>query len=53
VQVLGSDTGLWLMTDQPVDTPEGAQRVYQMYRMRWSVEDAFQFIKQSLGREDK
>jgi hypothetical protein len=52
VQVLGSDTRLWLMTDHPVDTPEGAQRVYQMYRMRWSVEDAFKFIKQSLGWEE-
>ena len=40
------------MTDHPVDTPEGAQRVYQMYRMRWAVEDAFKFIKQSLGWEE-
>jgi hypothetical protein len=52
MQVLGSDTRMWLMTDHPVDTPEGAQRVYQMYRMRWAVEDAFKFIKQSLGWEE-
>jgi hypothetical protein len=52
VQVLGSDMRLWLMTDHPVDSAEGARRVYQMYRMRWSVEDAFKFIKQSLGWEE-
>jgi hypothetical protein len=52
MQVVGSDTRMWLMTDHPVDTPEAAQRVYQMYRMRWSVEDAFKFIKQSLGWEE-
>jgi len=51
-QVQGSDTRLWLMTNHPVDTPAGAQRVYQMYRMRWAVEDAFKFIKQSLGWEE-
>lgn len=51
-QVLGSNTRLWLMTDHPIDTPERAQRAYQMYRMRWAVEDAFKFIKQSLGWEE-
>ena len=51
-QVVGSNTRLWLMTDHPIDTPEAAQRVYQMYRMRWAVEDAFKFIKQSLGWEE-
>ena len=52
VQVLSSDMRLWLMTDHPVDTPEGAQRVCQMYRMRWAVEDAYKFIKQRLGWEE-
>lgn len=51
-QVLGSNTRLWLMTDHPVDTPQAAQRVYQMYRTRWAIEDAFKFIKQSLGWEE-
>ena len=51
-QVLGSNTSLWLMTDHPVDTPQAAQRVFQMYRTRWASEDAFKFIKQSLGREE-
>lgn len=51
VQVLGSSMRWWLMTDWPVDTPEAAGRVFQMFRMRWSVEDAFKFIKQSLGWE--
>ena len=40
------------MTDHAVETAEDAQRVYQMYRMRWAVEDAFKFIKQSLGWEE-
>jgi hypothetical protein len=51
-QVLGSNTRLWLMTDHPVDTPQAAQRVFQMYRTRWAIEDAFKFIKQSLGWEE-
>jgi hypothetical protein len=51
VQVLGSNMRWWLMTDWPIDTPEAAARVFQMYRMRWSIEDAFKFIKQSLGWE--
>ena len=51
-QVLGSDMRWWLMTDWSIDTPEAAQRVFQMYRMRWSVEDAFKFIKQSVGWEE-
>ncbi|HEC24283.1 MAG TPA: hypothetical protein ENI95_15350 [Chloroflexi bacterium] len=51
VQVLGSDLRWWLMTDWPVDSPEAAARLFQMYRMRWAVEDAFKFIKQSLGWE--
>ena len=51
-QVLGSSSRQWLMTDHPVETAEDAQRVFQMYRMRWAVEDAFKFIKQSLGWEE-
>jgi hypothetical protein len=51
-QVLGSNTRLWLMTDHPGDTAQAAQRVFQMYRTRWAIEDAFKFIKQSLGWEE-
>ena len=51
-QVLGTNQCLWLITDHPVKTAEEALRVFQMYRMRWSVEDAFKFIKQSLGWEE-
>lgn len=51
-QVLGSNSRLWLLTDHPVESAEDAQRVFQMYRMRWAVEDAFKFIKQSLGWEE-
>lgn len=50
-QILGSSQRLWLLTDHPVETAEDAQRIFQMYRMRWAVEDAFKFIKQSLGWE--
>jgi len=52
VQVLGSSSRLWLLTDHPVESAEDARRVFQMYRMRWAVEDAFKFIKQSLGWEE-
>lgn len=52
VQIIGASQRLWLMTDHPVKTAEDAQRIYQMYRMRWAVEDAFKFIKQSLGWEE-
>jgi hypothetical protein len=52
VQVIGSSNRIWLLTDHPVETAEEAQRVFQMYRMRWAVEDAFKFIKQSLGWEE-
>lgn len=51
-QIIGTSQRLWLVTDHPVDTAEDAQRVFQMYRMRWAVEDAFKFIKQSLGWEE-
>ena len=51
-QVLGSSSRLWLLTDHPVQTAEDARRVFQMDRMRWAVEDAFKFIKQSLGWEE-
>jgi hypothetical protein len=51
-QVLGSNQRLWLMTDHPIETAEDARRVFQMYQMRWAVEDAFKFIKQSLGWEE-
>lgn len=52
VQIIGTSQRLWLMTDHPVKTAEDAQRILQMYRMRWAVEDAFKFIKQSLGWEE-
>jgi hypothetical protein len=42
----------WLLTDQPVATAEQARRVFQMYRMRWAVEDSFKVGKQCLGWED-
>lgn len=51
-QVLGSSNRLWLMTDHAIQSAEDARRVFQMYRMRWAVEDAFRFIKQSLGWEE-
>jgi hypothetical protein len=42
----------WLITDQPVATAEQARRVFQMYRMRWAVEDSFKVGKQCLGWEE-
>lgn len=51
-QIFGTSQRLWLLTDHPVENAEDAKRVFQMYRMRWAVEDAFKFIKQSLGWEE-
>jgi hypothetical protein len=42
----------WLLTDQPVATAQQARRVFQMYRMRWAVEDSFKVGKQCLGWEE-
>lgn len=44
-QIIGTSNRLWLMTDHPVETAEDAERILQMYRMRWTVEDAVKFIK--------
>jgi hypothetical protein len=52
IQILGTNMRLWLMTDWPINTPDDALRIFQMYRMRWAIEDAFKFIKQSLGWEE-
>jgi hypothetical protein len=43
----------WLLiTDWPVINAEMAVRIFQMYRQRWAVEDAFKFTKECLGWED-
>ena len=43
----------WLLiTDWPVTNAEIAVRIFQMYRQRWAVEDAFKFTKECLGWED-
>lgn len=46
-------TDPWLLlTDWPVETEAAAVRIFQMYRMRWAVEDCFKFTKGVLGWED-
>ncbi len=40
-----------LVTDVPVGSAEGSQRVFQMYRQRWSIEDAFKFTKACVNWE--
>jgi len=34
-----------LVTDMPLGSAEAIQGVFQMYRQRWSIEDAFKFTK--------
>lgn len=41
----------YLLTDWPVNTPSQAARIFQMYRQRWAVEEAFQFLKMCVGWE--
>jgi hypothetical protein len=53
VRLENVDAEPWLLlTDWPVDDEAGAQRVFRMDRMRWSVEDAFKFTKDVVGWED-
>lgn len=40
-----------LVTDVPVGSAAGSQRVFQMYRQRWSIEDAFKFTKECVNWE--
>ena len=49
------DTALdpWvLLTDWEVASCEQGVRIFQMYRQRWGVEDAFKFTKECLGWEE-
>jgi len=53
VRVLGVDWEPWLLlTDWPVTDAQSAVRIFSMYRQRWSVEDAFKFLKTCLGWEE-
>lgn len=53
VEVLDSHMDPWyLLTDWPAATPSAAARIFQMYRQRWSVEEAFQFLKTCVGWEE-
>jgi len=53
VEVVDSRMEPWyLLTDWPAATPSGAARLFQMYRQRWSVEEAFQFLKTCVGWEE-
>lgn len=40
-----------LVTDVSVGSAAAAQRVFQMYRQRWSIEDAFKFTKECVNWE--
>jgi Transposase DDE domain len=53
VQLAGTSMEPWLLlTDWPVWDAAAAQRIFQMYRQRWGVEDSFKFTKECLGWED-
>ena len=53
VRVLGVDWEPWLLlTDWPVVDAQSITRIFGMYRQRWSVEDAFKFLKTALGWEE-
>lgn len=52
VRLVGVEEEPWLLlTDWPVTDAESATRIFGMYRQRWSVEDAFKFLKSALGWE--
>ncbi len=53
VEVRDSHMQPWyLLTDWACNTPQQAARIFQMYRQRWSVEEAFQFLKTCVGWEE-
>lgn len=52
VRIADCDWEPWvLLTDWPVRTGVAALRVFQMYRQRWSIEDAFKFTKECVDWE--
>lgn len=52
-KVVGAVGKPWyLLTDWPVNDADSAMRIFRFYRRRWSVEDAFKFIKTSFGIEE-
>ncbi|MDR3577423.1 MAG: transposase [Anaerolineaceae bacterium] len=52
VEVAGAVEAPWyLITDWPVIDESSAVRIFIFYRRRWSVEDAFKFLKTVLGME--
>jgi len=53
VRLENVDADPWLLlTDHPVADEAAALMVFRMYRMRWSIEDAFKFTKDVVGWED-
>lgn len=42
----------YLLTDWPVTTEADALRIFRLYRLRWSVEDTFKFVKTCFGAEE-
>ena len=45
--------GRWLLlTNLPVNSPEEAKRVVEIYRKRWTVEEFFRLLKAGLGLEE-
>lgn len=53
VTVVDSLQEPWLLvTDWPVTNAAAAARVFQMYRQRWAVEDAFALLKSCVGWEE-
>lgn len=53
VTVVDSPQEPWLLvTDWPVETAAAAARIFQMYRQRWAVEDAFALLKSCVGWEE-
>jgi hypothetical protein len=42
-----------LLTTEPVDTPEAAERVVDMYRARWRIEEFFKALKTGCAYESR
>ena len=52
VRIVDGEWAPWvLLADGPAGSAEGVQRVFQMYRQRWAIEDALKYTKTCLDWE--
>jgi Transposase DDE domain len=46
------DTDFYLLTNQEINNPQDAYKIYLSYFLRWKIETVFKFLKDSVGLEE-